>query len=96
MIILGVSGLLFAYLLNTSLLPYVNISGYIAMIFYGIILTYIIIDGVKKSKYFVSWDENEIYFYLPDTDETKVVKLIDNISLDLTTNVTNNPIKNSR
>ncbi len=86
LIFLGVSGLLFMYLLNTRLLPYINAGGYIAMIFNGIISTFIINYGVKKSKYFISWDEKVISFYLPDSAETKIVKLNDIMSVDFANN----------
>lgn len=77
--LIGIAGLLMTYIYNKSLIPFFNESGYFVLLFNGVIWIYILKDSMRKSKYFVSWDDSEINYLLPKSEKTESIR-IENIN----------------
>lgn len=76
-ILVGLIGLIVS-LFNRSFIPLINEGGLFALLFNGIISFLIVRDSMRKAKYFVSWNDNEINYLLPKSDRVELIPF-DNI-----------------
>lgn len=58
-----------------SFIPLLNEASYFVLVFNGIISFWIVWDSIKKAKYFVAWNDDEISYLLPKSDKTELIKI---------------------
>jgi hypothetical protein len=80
----GALGLILDFIFNISLIPVINNASYFILISNGATSFWIVWDSMKKSKYFVTWNESEINYLLPKSDHTESIKIenIQSISIN--------------
>ncbi|MGF1584784.1 MAG: hypothetical protein ACFCUM_05650 [Bacteroidales bacterium] len=59
-----------------SFIPYLNEASYFVLIFNGIISFLIVWDSIRKAKYFVAWNDDELSYLLPKSDKPELIKFI--------------------
>jgi len=62
-----------SFLLKMPFIPFLNEAGYFVLLFNGLISYWIVRDSMKKEKYFIAWNSNEINYLLPKTDTTETI-----------------------
>ena len=72
---IGITGLITSYAFNMSFIPLLNEASYFVLVFNGIISFWIVWDSIKKAKYFVAWNDDEISYLLPKSDKTELIKI---------------------
>lgn len=75
LILIGITGLITSYAFNMSFIPLLNEASYFVLVFNGIISFWIVWDSIKKAKYFVAWNDDEISYLLPKSDKTELIKI---------------------
>ncbi len=81
--LIGTIGLFLSFVLNMSFIPLLNEASYFVLLFNGFISFWIVLDSIKKAKYFVAWNNREISYLLPKSEKTELIN-IDNIkSVDI-------------
>jgi hypothetical protein len=73
-IMTGITGLIITFLFKKPFIPFLNESGYFILIFNGIISFLIVLDSIRKAKYFVSWNDNELSYLLPKSEKTELIR----------------------
>ncbi|MFO7658009.1 MAG: hypothetical protein R6W78_13180 [Bacteroidales bacterium] len=81
--LIGTIGLFMSFMLKMSFIPLLDEACYFVLLFNGLISFWIVWDSMKKSKYFVAWNNREISYLLPKSEKTEVI-IIENIkSIDI-------------
>lgn len=82
--LIGIIGLCMSVILELPFIPFLNEAGYFVLLFNGLISYWIVWDSMKKEKYFIAWNPNEINYLLPkaDTTETIVIESIKTVDLN--------------
>jgi hypothetical protein len=75
-IMVGITGLILSFAFRISFIPYLNEASYFVLIFNGIISFLIVWDSIRKAKYFVTWNDDELSYLLPKSDKTELIKFI--------------------
>lgn len=73
-IMIGITGLIISFAFKMSFIPLLNEASYFVLIFNGIISFLIVWDSIKKAKYFVTWNDDELSYLLPKSDKTELIK----------------------
>lgn len=74
-ILTGIIGLFLSFVLQMAFIPLLNEASYFVFIFNGMISFFIVWDSMKKAKYFVAWNEYEVWFLLPKSAQTESIKI---------------------
>jgi hypothetical protein len=74
MIVLGLAGLISELGFNYRILN-LQTSLFVMLAFQGAIGVYIARNNIDNNKYFVSWDENELNYHLPNNKEPENIML---------------------
>ena len=74
MIVLGLAGLISELGFNYRIFN-LQTSLFVMLIFQGAIGVYIAMKNIDSNKYFVSWDENELNYHLPNHSEPVNIRL---------------------
>jgi hypothetical protein len=76
MTVLGLAGLISELGFNYRIFN-LQTSLFVMLIFQGAIGVYIARKNIGNNKYFVSWDENELSYHLPNNNEPENIRLTD-------------------
>lgn len=74
MIVLGLAGLISELGFNYRIFN-LQTTVFITLAFQGAIGVYIARNNIDNNKYFVSWDENELNYHLPNNNESVKISL---------------------
>ena len=83
-IIIGLYGITGLYWFEDRLILPQSMIFYIFIIFISSVQVYMNFKNFKYKQYFISWDENEIRFFVPKSKETEIIKIqnIQSITID--------------
>jgi len=81
MIVLGLAGLISELGFNYRIFN-LQTSLFVMLIFQGAIGVYIARKNFDNIKYFVSWDENELSYHLPNNKEPENIRLNDILKIE--------------
>jgi hypothetical protein len=81
MLIIGLTGFVIPFVSDIEFFMG-NTSMYIMFAFQGVIGIFIARNNIKAVKYFVSWDDNEISYQLPDNETLETIKIEDIKSIE--------------
>ena len=82
-ILLGVIGLIISFMTRKQLIPLLNDGAFFSLIFSSSISFWFVWDSMKKAKYFVAWNDIEISYLLPKSNETEVIVIESIKSVDI-------------
>jgi hypothetical protein len=82
----GLVGLVLSFVFRKSFIPTLNDASYFVLLFNGLISYLLVWDSMKKSKFFVSWNDHEITYILPKSKQTEQIPIADIKALQIKNN----------
>lgn len=95
MCVFGLWGILTIWLSENLKLLGVTIASYVLFLMQGFLGIVIALKNFKSIKYFVSWDDNEIQYQLPNNKEPEIIRIEDIQSVEKTNRDFRNTLKNN-
>ena len=75
MSIVGLLGIIIIIISDNPKFLKLEIFSYILLLWQGILGIFLARNNLKNVKYFVSWDENELHYHLPNNSEPVNIRL---------------------